>query len=1244
MDAFDKYVTLRFQGRDKKSAENLSGEKKEFYQSRAAELLDALGFEKVPDVGNDFDKSLKNIKIQMITIRTAFDEHSTLLKPVATFPKERLEQAELIAHQKKPQEFEGHEDALAGIKYKYVPDESGEKKNGSNESELRFSAIYDEKTDCSNLAQQPLPEVSFVCRIEKTLSAIRKKASGVIPEPVECFFSVSAKPSECNKGMFTTERIIAIYCEKFPDLARIPENLESAHKICSQIFSEIDQIQKIDNQLFELEGHELVSSLQPTFLDNNIAPADKIAFAIEKLKKLLKKHLESHYPASENNQVEPEVYFVTLAYEALKQKEIYKYRPTLQVYPHVYRKKYAIPSFHISHPEHLSVSKRLLKEYFDWHEHPSNEQKHRFILGPSALLKSDPDVAVLDDGFKIKLFKDFDKQYKKDSSLSTKGLCIDYSPEHDRIFVSLAEDAEEKGKKLYEKLNVAVKGKDKKNNSILAYVIEGREFEHKQDGKSTVFRQLPRAILAIEGQREELFSEDEQNSLRVVATAFSNLVRHIFHDNSLLEYRIQLSGAYRRFAANARKKQQENLRRFLLVSMAVDVQLLGDIREGVASKKELSQAIETIFKDVFTGTGIEDEETSSEVAREKIRERFRKALAYVEKSMQSQVNYPINSEIVDFLEACPRNFSWAGYAPSLTQALGDRADFHPPTFDLMTPGYSASGMYMAVVRSEIRQVAKLASLDKLRKEHKNYRNFVRYKVLLAARMAANGLAFDSTGALGQTQGIGRAEKFKPGSDYPKECYGVLVSDLTSSLKLGAKGGGFSEKAPVSTLQELAWKVVKKDGALTFNNIANAIRKLFGDNLGHWYHAQQASSNDEDNFTDIMIKTFRLDYSGPAGNEEAGFMGFKIEETFESLLKEMTGSNPYPEVNTQKIALDSKEIYQFVTLGYQESVDYLTFQDEREIEKFKSVVHADLNSRNLVWAGPIDHFMMIDFEHTSVGFWGMDQARLAVNLIVDHMAAIEETDWKRRKPTLKENSKSEIEATGSANMIVDGMAAIEETDRKRREPTLKKNLKSEIEAIGSAASHIVNEFNRTEFEKNNFSIDSKAEPSEENTNAQESKDDSKKPKDNSEIYHLKSNPERPKENIYVLTALVTEVLRTTVDFYIKLEVDGEEIRSIYRNSLAMALVKEYEYSLKNIKKAALSKEQFTEIISICTNKGGSDHPNKGGCLCKWLTALFLSKEFDDTFDSREKLIAISRYVISYWILQKIFSGLDFNPDA
>ena len=1192
MDAFDKYITRRFQDRDKKSSEELKTEKNEFYQQRMAELLRALGFDKAPDAGNDFDAGLENINIQMITIRTAFDAHSTLLKPVATFPEKRLPEAEFIAHQRKPQEFQNLENTLTGMKNIYPIGVSNGKKNGPNENELRFSAIYDENTDRptinhSKKAQQQT-NISFAHRIQETISIIRRddNPNAISQQPMQCFFSVSAKRSRCG-SKFTIERIIAIYWYKPQALDAIGKKLESAHKICSQIFSEIDQIQKIDNQLFELEGHELVSSLQPTFLDNNIAPADKIAFAIEKLKKLLKKHLESHYPASENNQVELEVYFVTLAYEALKEKGIYKYRPTLQVYPHVYRKKYAIPSYYISHPEHLSVSKRLLKEYFDWHEHPSNEQKHRFILGPSALLKSDPDVAVLDDGFKIKLFKDFDKQYKeykKDSSLSTKGLCIDYSPEHDRIFVSLAEDAKEKGKKLYEKLNVAVKGKDKKNNSILAYVIEGREFEHKQEGKSTVFRQLPRAILAIEGQREELFSEDEQNSLRVVATAFSNLVRHIFHDNSLLEYRIQLSGAYRRFAANAPIRQQENLQRFLLVSMAVDVQLLDDIRRGVDSKKELSQAIETIFKNVFAGTGIEDQKTSSEVAKEKIRERFQKALAYAENSMDKPRQYPINSAIVDFLEACPRNFSWAGYAPSLTQALGDRADFHPPTFDLMTPGYSASGMYMAVVRSEIRQVAKLASLDKLRKEHNNYRNFVRYKVLLAARMAANGLAFDSTGNLGQKQGVGGVKRLEPGPDYPKECYGVLVSDLISSLKLGAKGGGGSEEAPVSTLQELAWqvikkdKVVKKDGDVTFTNIADAIRKLFGNNLGQWYHAKEARSKDTDGFLDIMIKTFRLDYSGTTGNEEADSGDFKIEETFEPLLNEMNGYKFSYKGDKQKIVLKPKEINQFAKLLYKEKVNYPTFHEKKEIEKFKSVVHADLNSRNLVWAGPIDHFMMIDFEHTSVGFWGMDQARLAVNLVVDHMAAIEEEEKEGKKGHKAEEQKE-------------------------------KTLKLEIKAVDFAAQYIVEEFNRTEFNENDFFPD---------------------------YPEGREFVKCPEKNADILKAIIREVLWTTVEFYIRLEVGGREIRSIYRNSLAMALVKEYEYGLKNIRKADLSDDQIDVIIT--------GHEEADGCLCTWLTALFLSNEFKGTFNSQEKRVAISRYVISYWVLDKIFFDLTFNSDA
>jgi hypothetical protein len=962
----------------------------------------------------------------------------------------------------------------------------------------------------------------------------------------------------------------------------------------------------IDNQLFQLEGHELVSSLQPTFLDPDVAPADKVAFAITKLKNLLKKHLDSHYPASESRKINPDVHFISVSYEAIPNKgsNQYKYKPLFEIYPHVFRKEYPLSAYYISNPNKISVTKLLLKKYFDWHKENSKDKSEKdayeFVLGPSALSGSSAKLAEVDEQFLEDFFTEFNRKYDEyEESDSNNGFKIDFNGSYgDQIFVSKANDASELAKELYSELNIAIKGEEEENNSTLAYVIEGRILEkwstsNTGDSTWTKYRQLPRAVLVIEGQREELFSKAECESLRVVAIAFSSLVRHCFHDNSLLDYRRPLSEAYSRFVSTVENTEQLYFSRFLLSSMAVDVVLLKKIKDELENRPtELPDNLDFVFEEVFKGTGSDDASTSDSGVNDRLRERFERALRFAEQAAIVGYNseYNILPKLVDFIEACPRNFAWAGYAPSLAQALGDRAEQTPPEFQLMSPGFSASGLYMAVVRSQIRQVAKLANLKKLDQEHRNYRSFVRYKLVIAARMANNAIAFDSRGSKGQEQGSDENDTFSPGKDYKEHCYGVLVSDLASARKFDANVINENEdNNQVSTLQDLAWDAViytePTDGEVSLPDIKEAIEKLFGDNLGHWFLSEKDEApNLVNGAWKGLARAFRLNYderpdhhSGVKPHSDgkpapSSTIDFSIREHFKGLLEEDNDFRIFKSVirdNTERntknyikqkapdAVLDAERLFRLTKINNPPLPPSL--RTGAFIAQYGSIVHGDLNARNLVWAGPINHLVMIDFEHTTDGLMGVDQARLAVNLVVDHMASYS-ADLR--------NSDEAI-------------------------------LPAQIEAVAKAADYLV------------------------------------KCVVHSGLYEVA--PEvSVHEGSKALTKIVQTVLFSAWAFYGKnrgpSSSQGDPVKGILVHALAMALVKEYEYGVKGIMQARLDPDQVTWFLHTRSESKGS--------LKDWLNQLFKT-EIKSSPRLAEQRKSVARYAITFWILDKILEESDIS---
>lgn len=1193
MDAFDKLIKLRlrFRGQDPSV---LSDFKQDFYRDRIAEILGVVLPNSADHISSlekaEFDRTIGELGVKIATLRTAFNPDSKLLKPVATFPMEQLELAEGLAYQHSPQEFSGRFDALDGIPNRWPIDSPEVIDNGRA---IHFTAAHKTNGD----PPAALEGNNFSNRIDIAFEDMREKSKGDLGESSICLFSViarqkktkvtsareTAKEKKIENDTFLISQILAIYVDADTELTTT--QISAVHKLSRELFDESDQIRQIDDELFELEGHELTSRLQPLFLDEKIAPADKISFAIESLKNLVNRHLSSHFPCTEKNKPDPQVYFVSLAYEILNKDNPSHLLPTFQVYPHTYRKQYPFGSFIIGHPKKSSVSKYLLRNYFRWHQHnleEGHDQAREFIVAPSGLYSDQPTPVSIQNEFMLDLLDEADEAIesstRQDELTSIRDM-IFLSKELNRDGRELVEDP------VWDYLNVNVRTAknptelhdeseqvwtvSRGNNSIIAYVVEGHDFQKRlASGEEKVFRQLPRAILAIEGNQHELLSDRERKSLRVVAVAFSHLVRHLFHENSLLDYRPQLSRAYDEYADTIGTAQGKDLAtRFILASMSVDVALLKLIQKAARDTKAISKdtcdKVDEIYQEVFSGTEIDDEKVKeAEIVKDRISQRFRGAIKFV----QNQNPSTLTPDVIDFIEACPRNFAWAGYAPSLAQALGDRADHKPPKFELMSPGYSASGLYMALVESEIRQVAKLSSVSKLRQERDNYRQYVRYKVLAAARTPVNAFAFDSTGEDGKKSFLkGDGTDFRPDLNYEDRCYGVLVSDLASARKLEPKGSGDAASDKVETFLGKLCAVIQEEDRTQVSLIVDAIKNFFGDNLGHWYSTPTADDLRDKTTIGILHDGFRLNYEEKE-RKHRDRVGDKVHESarlptrdnwVEEIFSRLISGDSQSDVSYESSpfhfsqhALDVEKIAALHGHRYGNKIPFTAVDGSSDL---LSVAHRDLNARNLVWAGPIKNLVMIDFEHVGIGFWGMDQARLALSTVVEFLSEVEFDN-------LEAPTREILAVENAAQFLIDLWDTYNTAKLTKKGPHFPNDWQSNLEqSLRGVIIHIV---------RTSWSLDPRAM--------------------------------------------------------------DKKYFGIFRACLGFAAIKEYEYGLINLRRETLNSGELAAVDSLL---------EKGGTLKKKLKSLYSSGAFDrDNTQAVQRLAAVSRFVISSHILGEVLKRI------
>ncbi len=948
--------------------------------------------------------------IRMATIRIVSSDETRYLRPVYADPPDTVKTArDLSANNRLT--YQNADNTLKGIKTNRRYREKG--------NSVQFAAI--DCLDDRNKAKLGVEPGLFVGRIDDVCSKLASNPAG---KPDACFFCVRAKERDdaaqpkTSEPRYEATHMLAIYLNG--DLKAVDESaLKSAHNKCQALFNELDAIMKLDSELFKLEGNSVVADVQPVFFNPDLAPADKIAFMIERLKRLLQDHLELHHLKDQDTEQEGttgqnasaiSVHYVSLAYE-LEEGESGAYTPIFQIYPHVYREYSPYAALRIAHPEIPSVSKFLLYHYFRSYEHNvarsivlSATSERTAVLSESfkKVFESDPDfINILDAENRKKLFgaTEPDQVHIHEPIKTNGGRTADNQ---------LPEGT-------WKALNVVVDAKQP-NKATVAFVIEGDVIHNSASGteqpETVEYKRLPRAIVAIESPDIDFLSKSERETVRDILIHMSALIRHLFHDNSLLDYRVKLSRAYRSFVpAKARGDISRPLvARLLLCAMSIDVEALGNLLEQVKIREDkfsyLAACLDAFYRKLSHTIIHKDDIGNNKLVKDSIEARLGLAIQFVDKNtddilkIKKADQFGVDSKELDeaeelrnklesfvvFLEACPRNSAWAGYAPSLAEALGDRAEGALPSFSLIAPGFSAAGLYMAVVKDEIQQVAKLSSVAKLRSELDRYKRHVRYKVVAAARTPTIGLAFDTTGEVAYkwvnsrefngSIALGKAEQ----ETYDKRAYGVLISDLAAA-EMSTRHE--KDKTVRTLLNQIASLISGQSPTrnLSFckncQAAADSIDRLFRISTKLWRTGVKRDGTKPLNTIDMLQQTFRLERTA---DDYDGYIDGRDDDDRKG------GSQKTPQYDKVEFPL-KKYIAKDTMRGLLNFESHATVSfddndDDDDEPKMYAIVHGDLNSRNLAWSAALEHYILIDFEHTDIGIWGSDQARLVVNILVE----------------------------------------------------------------------------------------------------------------------------------------------------------------------------------------------------------------------------------------------------------------------
>ena len=826
-----------------------------------------------------------------------------------------------------------------------------------------------------------------------------------------------------NGGVQRFSHIAAVYFRLDTALKRPSEDtLQKLLEDANALFSAIDLIAHLDSAIFKTAGLAMVAKLNPLFYDRTVAPADKIAFAIEKLKLLLSEHLIGidYTNDSDGNLGAPIVIFDETKFNRHHTDEN-QLAPVFQIYPQTYRNESPIGSFLAAHPRTPSIAKYLLNRYFQTHE---VIYEHYMGSLPNGRDRKEPDPRR----------KFLTEEFRK---VFTDGIDAEPHPERLRVemrqfeadyercaFHELTMSSVYPTEKLWGFLNkdVVDDKNQKPGKSIVAFIVEGETLPGKKVGQEeTRRRRLPRGILTIESPLEDAFSDGDIYCLRTVVSGLATLIRGIRHPNSPLDYEYAIRDTFildaQGIEVDAGGGERIFLGEYLFHMIRMDAKVFETIvtREGderirkvsgftTEELRKLGSLHEKILK------GLEDVETYAKeqgVISVSINHELRKRReTFISQATELKSAYEAlgAQKVRSFFEACPSNYVWAAYLESTAEVLGGRVNESDPKFDRIGPGFSAGALLMAAINGELHQIVKLSTKTKLKAEHTSYKRNVRYKIPFAARLPESAFAFDSKGEYGKEM----AHKLRNHDEwtlhYPADkdhdSYGALVSDLVDGSR---KTDG---KHHIATSLSLTSDHVKETEVLPKARsereaILSSIQDHFcigvrlwcdlsDDQLSEWKRRFDTPGHPFQ-FALAIKGCYRLEAKSLEERANVGCVNSAGRNVAEKPLVDLANILGHHLNAQRRSSHGDRSIPQFSRFG--DFIDYAVRWlrelqaddqrvDPREYEAKPMVIHGDMNARNLAWAASFQRFFIIDFEHTSSGLRGIDQWRLIYSLLVD----------------------------------------------------------------------------------------------------------------------------------------------------------------------------------------------------------------------------------------------------------------------
>lgn len=867
----------------------------------------------------------------VVTVRSGFRGQSHFLRPVFSQP-DQLREIFQDPKRQKPFCFKSKRAAFRRInreKYFYA----GESKHFS------FAALH--PIDLSSHGNFS----SFAGRIEAFHTNLWKaeKPRPVLPKVDTCFFAGRNKGT-AKTGCIDLKHILAIYFKR--DDQRLQDiSIQGLLQMTEELFDGLDVIALIDARIFENEGLQLVTELLPEFSRKDIAPADKLAFALERLRELLTRHMVGRH-GGDTEAKSPKLFYIATTFERVQAGKPVLH-PRLEIYPHLYREEFTEASFFVTHRNIPSSTKFLLWRYL-------NSEK-RCIVESASESPEEPGKFKVSQ---IETALEFDNVFEA-ATLGTKPLKSwqsQITPPESPDFLHLTKgDESEKAHKTKSPWEALNKAAEEDCRSIAAFVVEGAEVS--KIGEVPI-QCLPRGIFAIESHYEDGFSDADIDSLRIVFHGLAALIRLISHQHAPIDYRSRISRTFLQ-DAEVESRDNPNVLRLLFLVQKLDAGLLHKLLPQCRTfprEFDVSDAtIATLDKiaSICPPKGLPNFEERSEILHARMTNMQRLLFG-------AQKDSPFfSNELLAFLEACPENFTWASYLSCMAQTLGDRinAGQDLPTFTRMLPGFSASGMFMAIVDGEFRQVVKLSTAQKIRKENRLYRKWVRYRLVNAAHIPTAGWAFETMGQEGKDSALKKSTSIlalPEGKNITSD--GVLVSDLVS----GGIGHGevrtFLELVAIILCCQKKPSIPEKPTIPDLEMVISEISAVFTRHARLWNRVEELPYSDQSR---AVLSAFRIP---PVDTTER----LLFDKTL-SKLELIDKSHPTP--------------LKFETLTRVWSQICSSSVGELRIEHFR-ICHGDLNSRNLTWAEGLHSFFLIDFEFVGPNLFGTDQIKLVINLLTE----------------------------------------------------------------------------------------------------------------------------------------------------------------------------------------------------------------------------------------------------------------------